>query len=752
MKRTINFSIFLIGFTAMASQIIYMREFLVVFYGNELSIGFILASWLFGGFVGSFLLGRYSDALRRKTLTFSLCQIVLAVMLPLNIAAIRLIKTVLGVNPGEVIAFFPILASSFLIMVPVCVILGFLFSLASRVYGSQGAPGAGSIGKVYVIEAFGSMAGGLLASFILIRLFSSMAVIAMISFLNIACAIFLLFMDRKKHLFVLSAAGLLLILFAATWLFNGWNRLDGQLLKKEWSGYDLIASQNSIYGNVTLTKSDGQISFFNNGLHLYSVPNKLVSEEAVHFALLEHPDPKNVLLIGGGVGGLMEEVLKHPVERVDYVELDPLIVEMASKYLEKARCSSLWDERVRIINSDGRFFVKRAKERYDCIIIDLGDPYTAQLNRFYTAEFFKEAAGILKKGGVISFGVTSSENYINRELSDFLSSVYATLKKAFPAVVVIPGDTAYFLASNKDGMLTYDYHLMMDRANKRKLYLEYVREYYLFSKLSPKRVSYIESMVRRGKRAKINHDLRPISYYYDMIFWSSRFRDSLFTRALKAVTAKLIWGVAVVFYILFFVFKMIVGWFRGGFKRIVLIAVMAAGFSSLALQVIILVSFQIIYGYLFYKLGIILTLFMVGLALGGVTMLKILPALKKARGVFALIQCAFSAYPIALALSLWGLASFKGEIVSWLGANLLFPLLPALAGFIGGLQFPLANKLYLDRPEDVGRTAGLTYGVDLFGSALGAILTGAILIPILGIPQACLLVSVTNLVILFGLL
>ena len=179
---------------------------------------------------------------------------------------------------------------------------------------------------------------------------------------------------------------------------------------------------------------------------------------------------------------------------------------------------------------------------------------------------------------------------------------------------------------------------------------------------------------------------------------------------------------------------------------------MAAGFSSLALQVIILVSFQIIYGYLFYKLGIILTLFMVGLALGGVTMLKILPALKKARGVFALIQCAFSAYPIALALSLWGLASFKGEIVSWLGANLLFPLLPALAGFIGGLQFPLANKLYLDRPEDVGRTAGLTYGVDLFGSALGAILTGAILIPILGIPQACLLVSVTNLVILFGLL
>ena len=752
MKRIISFSIFLIGFTAMAGQIIFVREFLIVCYGNELSIGIILADWLICGAIGSFILGRFTDRLKSRIPVFLFCQIALAFLFPLTITAIRLIKTALVVSPGEIIAFSPILIVGFIILSPVCAILGFMFSLACHIYESRSLTGATRIGRVYFFEAIGSMAGGMLTSFILVRLLNSIQIAAFISLLNVLAALLLAFRGEGKKAYIISAVSIVFVVITATWFLGGWNYLDRYSLSKEWQGYNLVASKNSIYGNVAVTKTDDQASFFANGLRLYTVPDKLTSEEAIHFALLEHPDPKRVLLIGGGAGGLIEEALKHPIERIDYVELDPLVINMSREYLFKTRPDPSQDDRVRVINLDGRFFVKRTSQRYDCIIIDLGDPYTAGLNRFYTVEFFKEASGILKKNGVISFGVSSAENYISKELNDFLSSIYATLKKVFPSVMIIPGDTAYFLASNQKDMLTYDYHVLMKRAAGRKLYLEYVREYYLFSKLSPQRVSYIEEAVRRNKHVKMNYDFRPISYYYDIIFWSSRFRDSLFSRILKGITEKAIWIGAAIFYTFIILFGLIRGRYKKSFKRVILMAVMVMGLSSLALQIVVLVSFQIIYGYLFYKLGIILTFFMAGLAAGSLGAIKLLPRLKNDKRLFIITQCAICLYLFILPLFLWAGSCCRGAFTSWVGSNIFFPFLSIVAGLIGGFQFPLANKLYLNRGEDVGRAGGLTYGADLFGASIGAILTGALLIPVLGIPKTCLAISLMNLAVLVGLI
>ena len=95
MKRNITFSIIVTGFTAMASQIIYMREFLVVFYGNELSISFILAGWLISGALGSAVFGRLANRIRSDIKAFSSCQIILAYLLMAGIVAVKFIKTFL---------------------------------------------------------------------------------------------------------------------------------------------------------------------------------------------------------------------------------------------------------------------------------------------------------------------------------------------------------------------------------------------------------------------------------------------------------------------------------------------------------------------------------------------------------------------------------------------------------------------------------------------------------------------------------
>jgi predicted membrane-bound spermidine synthase len=128
-----------------------------------------------------------------------------------------------------------------------------------------------------------------------------------------------------------------------------------------------------------------------------------------------------------------------------------------------------------------------------------------------------------------------------------------------------------------------------------------------------------------------------------------------------------------------------------------------------------------------------------------------MPGLKKDKLAFAATQCAVCIYPLILPIILWMLAGSGSKAILWLGSNVVFILLPAISGFIGGFQFPLANKIYLGKREEVGRIAGLSYGVDLFGSCLGALLTGAVLVPVLGIPKTCLAISLVSFAVLLAM-
>jgi len=750
MKKALTLSIFLTGFIAMASQIIYVRELLVIFYGNELSIAFILASWLVGGAIGSSVLGRLADIIKPKLAVFVSCLLALSILLPLNIVAIRSLKVLLGLNPGEIMPFFPMAVSSFIILAPTCMIFGFMFTLACRVYEEGSGLGAVKIGKVYVLEAIGAMAGGFITSFVLVRLLSSLQIMAVFSLFAVGAAITLLFFARSSRYrtLLLAAGAALLIIEAALWPSGGWGRLEAYSLGRQWQGYELVASENSIYGNIGIVKKAGQISFFDNGLHLYTVPDKEAAEGAVHFALLEHPDPKEVLLIGGGVGGLMEEIARHPAERIDYIELDPLIVKMARRYLPESYCAALEDSRVSTKFEDGRLFIKTTPRTYDVIIVSLGDPYTAQLNRFYTAEFFNEAKRVLKKGGVLSFGLSSSESYMSGELRDFLRSIYATLQASFKDIKIIPGETAYFLATDEEGLLTYDYSILMDRAKGRRLDLKYVREYYLFSRLSPQKISYTENAVKDTGRININRDFKPVSYYYDIIFWSTRFKNSAFSKVLKNATAPAIWSAAACFYALVLALGL-TG--KRRLKKTAMLAVLANGFSQMTFQVVALLAFQIIYGYVFYKLGLMLTAFMAGLSIGGWCIIKIMPSLKKDRLALIIVMAGLCIYPAILPGLFKWLSGASAGMMPWVGSNIVFTLLPVISGFMGGVLFPVANKIYIGKEEGVGRSAGLSYGMDLFGSCLGALLAGTFLIPVLGIPKACLAAALLNLAVILPL-
>lgn len=747
-RRVIPISMIIAGITAMSSQVVFLRELLIIFYGNEISIGIVLAAWLLWGAAGSILISNLFSRIKDPAIVFSFLQASLAIALPATLIAIRFSKGLLGILPGEIIGYGPMTIISFGALSVSCVVFGAVFSVSCKAYSLvPGVPPKKALSRIYILEAIGALIGGAFATYLAIRYLDSFNFILILGAFNLLSAIALLHVSEfKRSKKSISFIFVTLLLAAGLFLTMGTSEKLNRLTKEKlWEPYVLLESRNTIYGNITVTQNGPQISFFENGLHLYTVTDRLSAEEVVHFALLEHPDPKTVLLIGGGMGGALAEILKHPVEKVDYIELDPEIIKISREYLPETYADVVDDARVSVINVDGRLFVKNTPNEYDCIIINLGDPYTAQVNRFYTVQFFGELKRILSEGAIGSFVLTSSANYLSKELSDYLGSIYKSLEYVFPEIMLIPGDSMHFLFSPTSDVFSFDASLLESRLAERGVDVQYVREYYIFDKLSLERRKSAEKVLRNNKDLILNTDFRPISYFYATVFWGTQLDDSGIENIIKMISPELVWKIAVAICL---ILLLLGGASRKVPYRVVLLSVMTTGFAEINFQVTTILSFQEIYGYLFYKIGILMASFMAGLALGGWFIGRKLSILKNDMSVFLLTQIAICIYPLILPPIFGYFSSTNVTAAHWMGANIVFPILPAIAGFIGGVQFPLAGKIYYDHRPDIGKTSGVTYGMDLLGASLGALVSSAFIVPLLGIYQACLLVSIVNITVL----
>ena len=123
-------------------------------------------------------------------------------------------------------------------------------------------------------------------------------------------------------------------------------------------------------------------------------------EMITHVPMAVHPDVKDVLVIGAGDGGVLRELTQYPeIRHIDMVEIDPLVVEVCKKYLQKTACR-LEDPRVSIHYEDGLKFVRSKKEEYDLIIVDSTDPFGPGEGLF-TREFYGNCFKALREDGIL---------------------------------------------------------------------------------------------------------------------------------------------------------------------------------------------------------------------------------------------------------------------------------------------------------------------------------------------------------------
>lgn len=168
-----------------------------------------------------------------------------------------------------------------------------------------------------------------------------------------------------------------------------------------------------------------------DGIFQTSEKDEFIYHEMLcHLPMFSCPNPKKILIIGGGDGGALEKVLKHPVEKVWMVEVDKKIIEVSRKYLPSISKGAFKNKKVEIIIDDGLKFIKKYKNFFDVIILDLSDPW-GPAKKLISVNFYKDVKRSLKKNGILS--VQSGSITTQPKL---VAIINKRLKRVFPSVQV----------------------------------------------------------------------------------------------------------------------------------------------------------------------------------------------------------------------------------------------------------------------------------------------------------------------------
>jgi spermidine synthase len=689
-EGTLKLFVFLLGSTSIIAQVILMREFLTVFSGNELVIGIVLANWMVLTGLGAYL-GKFPLQLKNANQVIESGVLILSVLPFITAFLINFLKNI--VFPiGSLISVFQIFYSSMLLLIPFCLVSGFLFTFISKCYSEIGK--RNETGSTYFFESLGSIVGGLVCGLLFIFIFSSIESLLVLAIIN---GLILFLISLKDSRLRTGWIPLIVVFFAFLLLFF---QPEKRIRSLVYPNQEIIVSKDSPHGNLVITKREKMWSVYNNNLLLFDSENFMQNEEAVHFTMLQHPDPEKILLISGGLSGQIAELKKYNPKWIDYVEDNRWLLALMKDTLAK-----MTDESLHVYASDPMRFIRKTAQTYDVAILNLPGPSTMQANRFYTLEFFQLLKKKLSPGAVISFGIASPPNYLNQEAVDLNSTLLVTLKKVFQNVIILPGEQNCFLAS--DAPLTSN---IAEAVQTRGIKNRYVNSYYIDDAQLKMRGETILSALNPA--AEINKNLNPVSYNQQLAYWLSQFKSSYWLFAVIAGAMFL------------FVF------FSANTNSK---AIFLTGFSASGLEILLLFGLQVFFGNIYLLTSFVFTGFMLGLAVG-----SFFGKSFRRKNYQPMIQLLIGIFAAATGASLFSqvMADLPEVLVYF-----LFLTATVLIGALTGFQF---SQISLSQTGNYAEISGKTYSYDLIGSAFGVLLVSIFLVPRIGIFDSVLIIASVN--------
>jgi spermidine synthase len=707
-------TLFVLGFVSLFAQVVLLRELSVSFYGVEVAYVLALAAWMAGTAAGAACLGRaraqpsaFESRPRRAAWLVALG----GALAPLDVAWLRASRLLAGGVRG---AYLPI-EQQVLLLLAALVPLSFAFGVAFQWAVREGAASRGRLARAYALETAGAAVAGAVATLAFRFGAQTLGMAVALAGLSVA---WLLSWDRGP-LARAAGAGVLAAALTAAWLSGP---LD--LWLTGWNHPGLAASRDTPYGRVTLARAASQVSVFENDV-LTADSESASGEELAHLVALQHPHPQRVLLLGGTAEGIDRELARHHPALLDQVEQDEAMVRAVRSLLPDRRTPSIADPRAWL----------RGHGRYDVIVVATAEPVSGQSNRFYTREFFDECARQLAPDGVVGFRLSTPANYLAPWAVLRAASVARALAGAFRFVDFLPGTTTIVIASASP---LPEPGTLVERLTARDLAARLVTPGYLRYLYADDRRREMHAVLG-ASAAPENRDVRPIAYLYSAAAWLSKFRPGLIgvgahvpapdvdkanvapgsSPAPGARRSRSSWLVACLLLVAVFAAARL----RPAPRRAALAA--AAGLAGMILETLVLLLYQARQGVLFDDIGLLMTAFMGGSAVGAAAIGR--------------TRANRWAGPALLVLLAAGSAVLAWSVERGTGSSLVgaAALLAATGAVVAGLFGCAAATIREGQAASMGRL----YAADVLGGCLGCVAAGLALVPLAGLGASALVVS-----------
>nr|WP_320117566.1 polyamine aminopropyltransferase [uncultured Marinifilum sp.] len=264
-----------------------------------------------------------------------------------------------------------------------------------------------NISNILENDYYGSLLGGIFFAFIGLPVFGLIYTPFILGFVNfsvsIVVLIFLWDLLKPGERKILVSIGSFIVITLSVGLFV----TDPVIRYGEQQKYadKVIYAEQTKYQRIVMTQWKNDYWLYLNGnQQLCTRDEMMYHEPLVHPAMTLHPNPTHILVLGGGDGCAVREILKYPkVEQITLVDLDPAMTNLGrtNSILTNLNQNSLSNDKVKVLNNDGYKYLQSTDEYYDVIIVDLPDPRSIELGRLYSHEFYKTCYRHLRPEGII---------------------------------------------------------------------------------------------------------------------------------------------------------------------------------------------------------------------------------------------------------------------------------------------------------------------------------------------------------------
>jgi hypothetical protein len=385
------------------------------------------------------------------------------------------------------------------------------------------------------------------------------------------------------------------------------------------------------------------------------------------------------------------------------------------------------DDQLHRPDGDIRSFLAEEKQAFDIVILNLPDATNSVLNRYYTLEFYRQIKSALKPEGILQVRVAGGENIMGTELVNLGASTKLTLEQVFSKLVITPGEDTWFIASDSEN-LTGDPGTLRDRFASIEGATGVFTPQALLSVYLPKRAdAAIKNYLGADlpKEFLVNRDSRPLTHLYSLLLTAKQ-SGAPVTKLIKHLV--LAGPLAFVIPVLVFIALRVIYILRtpkngnkSGFDSSYL--VFSAGCVSIGVVIVLMYLYQTRLGSLYQYIGVVSSLFMVGLTFGAVLTRHLLTNDREVQPGKLLFAVIFVHSFIIGSIAFW-------PTEQW--THLSFGIAFVLSGLCAGSYFPIAARQLSDIAFENSKVGSKLETADHIGASAGGLLTSLALVPVLG--------------------